>query len=170
MCTQRPWHLKIRSWFCRSEVRRESPAFLEKTKAPRWCPCCQLVDPEHSVCYLWTSCAFTSRISRLREKTCSELPVADSRWERASSWPLTLSSYSASMKCGHSKKQALLFRRKNMCLRSLQKFCPSVLQVGILEAKYHLFYLEGRARVIKSWAEEPEQNSACESKANKTCL
>lgn len=67
MCTQRPWHLKIRSWFCRSEVRQESPAFLEKTKAPRWCPCCRSVDPEHSICCLWTSCAFTSRISRLRE-------------------------------------------------------------------------------------------------------
>lgn len=48
--------------------------------------------------------------------------------------------------------------------------CSHVIQVGILEAKYHLFYLEGRARVIKSWAEEPAPGSTRESKANKTGL
>ena len=48
--------------------------------------------------------------------------------------------------------------------RDSRNFCPSISQAGILVPKY-LFHLEGKTRVIKSWTEKPEQNSACESKA-----
>lgn len=131
---------------CRYEVRQESPAFLRGKKKKG--KSSQVV----SVLVRTQFLLFVNHFCFHQQK----FPDLESS-ERASRWPRS-SLLTQQEQNGHSKKQALLFRSKNMCLRSLQKFLlryPSGWNSGS-KILFILFGGQNESDKILSWRAQTE--------------